>query len=93
MRKGYSEDFKLQVVSDYTKGIKNTAAIATEYGISKSSVLGWVRKYRNECQSNHTTRTSISNKQLRALNKRIAELEKENLFLKKALAFSAKEIG
>jgi len=34
----------------------------------------------------------ITPEELRALNKRITELEKENTFLKKAAAFFAKEI-
>lgn len=94
MSKIYHEEFKKQIVAEYIKG-NSYPKLSEEYGVAKSTILGWVRKYSEECQyikpqtTNHVTDTA---KELRELNKKIAELEKENLFLKKAVAFFAKEI-
>ena len=69
--------------------------LSKEYGIAKSTIAGWVKKYSEECQyiKSHTPSIpSDSAREIHELNKKIAELKKENLFLKKAAAFFAKEI-
>lgn len=94
MVKKYNEELKKQVVHDYLKGT-SYPQLSKEYGIAKSTIAGWVKKYSEECQYTkpHTTSNpSDSAKEIHELNKKIAELEKENLFLKKAAAFFAKEI-
>ena len=51
------------------------------------------KKYSEECK--YTSKSQSDNpyaKEIHDLNKKIAELEKENLFLKKAAAFFAKEL-
>ena len=94
MNKQYDEEFKKEVVNEYLKGTSlNTLSL--NYEISKSTMNGWVKKYSEEC---HYTKPqnkgkNISAEELRTLNKKIAELEKENMFLKKAAAFFAKEIN
>ncbi len=89
----YNEEFKKQLVKEYIQG-KSYPILAKEYGIAKSTLSGWVKKYSGECQllQPHTASSPIfSPKEIQELHKRIAELEKENLFLKKAAAFFAKE--
>ena len=86
MAKKYNEELKKQVVHDYLKG--------TSYP-QLSKLAGWVKKYSEECQYTKPHATFIpsdSAREIHELNKKIAELEKENLFLKKAAAFFAKEI-
>lgn len=63
-----------------------------EYGVAKSTISGWVKKYSEECK--YISKSQSDNpyaKELHNLNKKIVQLEKENLFLKKAAAFFAKE--
>lgn len=93
MTKKYNEEFKKEVVKEYLKG-RTTGEIAKEYGIAKSSVSAWSKIYNEEClYKTPNLSTGISNnEEIRTLNKRITELEKENNFLKKAAAFFAKEI-
>ncbi len=93
MTKHYNEEFKKEVVKEYLKG-RTTGDIAKEYGIAKSSVSAWSKKYNEECiyTNQDSNRSIFSSEEVRALNKKIAELEKENSFLKKAAAFFAKEI-
>ena len=93
MSKQYDEEFKKELVNEYLKGA-SLNDIFIKYGIPKSTLNGWVKKYSEECHYTkpQTKETNISAEELRTLNKKIAELEKENNFLKKAAAFFAKEI-
>ena len=94
MTKKYSEEFKKQMVHEYLKGT-SYPKLSKEYQVAKSTLVGWVKKYSEECQSTKPqTSPSFSEnaKEIHELHKRIQELEKENLFLKKAAAFFAKEI-
>lgn len=94
MTKKYSEEFKKQMVQEYLKGT-SYPKFSKEYQVAKSTLVGWVKKYSEECQSTKPqTSPSFSEnaKEIHELHKRIQELEKENLFLKKAAAFFAKEI-
>lgn len=64
-----------------------------EYGVAKSTISGWVKKYSEECKYISKLQSDNSYaKEMHNPNKKIAQLEKENLFLKKAAAFFAKEI-
>lgn len=49
MAKKYNEEFKKQVVHDYLKGT-SYPQLSKEYGIAKSTIAGWVKKYSEECQ-------------------------------------------
>lgn len=95
MNKKYSEEFKRGVVEEYLSG-KSSEMVATEYGISRTSVNTWVRKYSEECQ--YTTKGNKklvgdeAAKTIRELNRALEEKDKEIRFLKKAAAFFAKEI-
>ena len=78
----YSEDFKKKIVTLYESG-KTYADIKKEYGISSSTLSGWVKKYSQVKIDDDTILTA---QQIKALQKRNAELEEENLILKKAIA-------
>lgn len=78
----YSEDFKKTIVILYESG-KTYADIKKEYGISSSTLSGWVKKYSQVKIDDDTILTA---QQIKALQKRNAELEEENLILKKAIA-------
>ena len=78
----YSEDFKKTIVILYESG-KTYADIKKEYGISSSTLSGWVKKYSQVKIDDDTILTA---QQIKALQKRNAELEEENIILKKAIA-------
>lgn len=78
----YSEDFKKTIVTLYESG-KTYADIKKEYGISSSTLSVWVKKYSQVKIDDDTILTA---QQIKALQKRNAELEEENLILKKAIA-------
>ena len=78
----YTEEFKKTIVSLYQSG-KTYSQIQKEYGVSSSALSNWVRKYS---QVRIDEDTVLSAQQIKALQKRNAELEEENLILKKAIA-------
>lgn len=91
----YKEDFKKEVVKAYMLGDRSHAEIASDYNIAKSTVSKWAKQYGEECQNTNTTTTIYERKvafEIRRLNQKIKEQEKEIEFLKKAAAFFAKEI-
>ena len=66
--------------------------------MSKSAISKWVELFSNECQKKVNADTTALNdtdlmKENLRLRKELEEARKENLFLKKAAAFFAKEIG
>ena len=63
-------------------------------GISKASISKWCRELREECQSSPDVKEEYdAMKEILKLREKLEEAKKENLFLKKAAAFFAKEIG
>ena len=82
-----------KVVRQHIQDGRTLHSLAAEYGVSKATVSNWVRAYREECQNNDAEKSELElMEELHRLRKEKAELEKENLFLKKAAAFFAKEI-
>ena len=78
----YTEEYKKTIVSLYQNG-KTYSQIQKEYGVSSSALSNWVRKYSQVRVDDDTV---LSAQQIKALQKRNAELEEENLILKKAIA-------
>ena len=67
--------------------------LAAEYGVSKASISNWTKQFREECQKNEEAQADYDfMKENLKLKRQLAELQKENDFLKKAAAFFAKEI-
>ena len=80
--KKYSEEFKKTIVTLYQSG-KTYSEIQKEYGVSSSALSNWVRKYSQVRLDDDTLLTA---QQIKALQRHNAELEEENLILKKAIA-------
>ena len=80
--KRYDEEFKKSIVTLINNG-KTMSSISKEYGISMSAVQRWIKQY-----STITTEDGqlLSAKQIKELQRRNAELEEENIILKKAIA-------
>ena len=80
----YDEDFKKSLVALYNNG-KSQASICKEYGVSSTAVSKWVKQYSTvETDSGEV----LTAKQVQELQKRMAQLEEENLILKKRLPYS-----
>jgi len=79
----YDEDFKRTLVNLYQSGGKTQAALCREYGISPMSLNRWIKQYSTVETDDGEVFTA---KQVKELQKRMAQLEEENLILKKAIA-------
>ena len=78
----YDEDFKRTLVELYHNG-KTQASLSKEYGVSQTALSRWIKQYSTVETSNGEILTA---KQIQELQKRNAQLEEENLILKKAIA-------
>ena len=88
-----TEETKKRVVKLHIQDGRTIASLAAEYGICHATVSNWIRAYREECQTNDAAKSENELMQeVRQLQRKLAEAEKENDFLKKAAAFFAKEI-
>ena len=78
----YTKEFKQTIVNLYHSG-KTYSEIHNEYGISRSALSNWIKLY-SEVKIDDETVLTV--KQIKELQKRNAQLEEENLILKKAIA-------
>ena len=80
--KCYEEDFKQSLVNLYQTG-KTQTELCKDYGVSSSALAKWIKQYSQVRLEDNTVLTA---KQIQKLQKRNAQLEEENLILKKASA-------
>ena len=93
MTQYYEAEFKKNIVRLHLEEGRSIKSLAEEYKVSKASISTWTKEFRTECQTNEKAQTEYDHmKENLKLKKKLAELEKENDFLKKAAAFFAKEI-
>lgn len=78
----YDEDFKKSLVSLHQNG-KTQVQLCKEYGVSQSALAKWIKLYSTVQVDDGEVLTA---KQVKELQKRNAQLEEENLILKKAIA-------
>ena len=97
MPQNYTPEFKKKIVRLHLEEGRTYKSITAEYGVSKASISKWCREFSEECQAkamenpNSPNELELMKENLR-LKKELEEARKENLFLKKAAAFFAKEI-
>ena len=78
----YEENFKKSIVTMHQEG-RSQASLCAEYNVSASAMSKWVKQYSQVKLDDNTT---ITAKEFKALQKRNAMLEEENIILKKAIA-------
>lgn len=78
----YDEDLKRTLVDLYHNG-KTQASLIKEYGVSQTALTKWIKQYSTVETEDGDVLTA---KQIKELRKRNAQLEEENLILKKAIA-------
>lgn len=85
--KTYDEDFKKTIVSLYESG-KGVSELSREYGVSKSVISSWIKKYKTITTS---TGEVTNNDEIIKLKKQLQQVQLENEILKKAVAIFSKE--
>ncbi|HFI0787733.1 TPA: transposase [Streptococcus suis] len=81
-RNRYDEDFKRTIVELYHNG-KTQTSLVKEYGVYQTAISKWIKQYSTIETDNGEV---ITAKQVKVLQKRMAQLEEENQILKKAIA-------
>ena len=74
----YDEDFKKSIVTLVQNG-KSQSQISKEYGVSLSAISRWIKLYSTVTTDDGDILTL---KQVKAMQKRLSQLEEENLILK-----------
>lgn len=97
MPQTYTPEFKKKIVRLHLEEGRTYKSITAEYGVSKASISKWCAEFSEECQTKAILNPESPNevelmKENLRLRKELKESRKENLFLKKAAAFFAKEI-
>ena len=91
--KNYETQFKQKLVRLHLEEGRTLKSLSDEYRVSKASISIWIKALREECQTNQQIKEDYDYmKENCNLRKQLEEVKKENLFLKKAAAFFAKEI-
>lgn len=83
----YTEEFKKQIVELYENG-KSVIDLAREYGLVEQTIYKWIHRY--EPFEKNEQGEAVTQADVKAMQRRIAELEMENEILKKATAIFAK---
>jgi len=83
----YSEEFKQSIVNLYRNG-KAACEILKEYGVASSAFYRWVKKY-SVVQISETE--SMTMGEIKSMQKRLAQLEEENMILKKTISIFTRE--
>ena len=94
MPQSYAPEFKKKIVRLHAEEGRTYKSITAE---SKASISKWCSEFSRECQTKALENPDAPNemelmKENLRLRKELEEAKKENLFLKKAAAFFAKEI-
>lgn len=85
----YDEEFKKSLVDLYHNG-KTQVSICLEYGVSQTALTRWIKQYSSvETEDGDV----LTTKQIKEMQKRMAQLEEENLILKKAIAIFTPHSG
>ena len=86
-KKHYPEEFKKQIVELYENG-RSVIELAREYGLVEQTIYKWINRY--EPFAKNAQGETVTQADVKAMQRRIAELEMENEILKKATAIFAK---
>ncbi|MBX7268846.1 transposase [Micromonospora sp. Llam7] len=88
----YSPELRAEAVKAVIEGKRSYADVARDFGLVAETVRNWVIAEKKKSPgTSGDARDAIDRARTAELERRIRELEQENLFLKKAAAYFAKE--
>lgn len=92
-KSNYSPEFREEAARLVIETQRPIVQVARELGISNETLRNWVRRYKDEHSSETTDLDASDRARLRELERRNAELERENSFLKKPQRTSRRITG
>jgi len=90
-KRSFSPEFREEAVKQVIETSRPIAQVAKELGINEGTLGNWVNSYRREHAGEEPPLGVSERAELAELRRRTRELEQENLFLKKAAAYFAKD--
>ena len=85
----YSEEFRAEAVRAVTESSRPISSVASELGVNAETLRVWVNRAKYAGRRTQGVVVSEDEREMKSLQRRIADLEMENAFLKKAAAFFA----
>ena len=91
----YGEAFKLKVVDEYENHGKSSLDLASHYGISKVTVMNWVRKYGQYDRRTKMVRVSMKSEsdEIKELKEALAEAHLMNRYLEGLVSACSEHVG
>jgi len=89
----YPEQFRKDAVALATSSDRPLRQVARELGVNHETLRNWVRIADQAHAGPVDPAAAVDQEELRALRKRVAELELEKDILRKAAAYFAQEMG
>jgi transposase len=89
--KSYPAEFRDKAIRLVTETGYTFEDVAKQLGCGKESIRRWLVKYKQEASPETAAKIEQDQSETKRLRKRVAQLEQENDFLKKAAAYFAKE--
>lgn len=89
----YPEQFRKDAVELVRSSDRPLRQVAREFGVNHETLRNWVKIAERAQSKPSEAASAASEDELRALRKRVAELELEKEILRKAAACFAKEMG
>lgn len=90
-RRTFPQSFKDDLCREVIETSKPIVEVAKSYGVGAETLRRWLAKYREAHGGTETEVTGSERARLKELEQEIRELKAENLFLKKASAYFARE--
>ena len=83
MNQHYEPEFKKKIVRLHLEDGRSLKGLAAEYGVSEASISNWTKQIREEWRINEEAQADYDfMKENLKLKRQLAELQKENDFLK-----------
>ena len=89
--KTYTEEFKLSSAKLVIESKQTVSQIASELGVSSSTLYGWVKKLTQQSGVNSYSTIDTIQEENKLLRKELARAQQEREILKKAAAYFASE--
>lgn len=90
---GYSYAFRMSVLADVENGLISVNQASFKYGISRSTIQQWIKKYGNLDKKLRQMGGKSAKQEIQELRKQIKELQSQKLILETAIEIVEDEYG
>jgi transposase-like protein len=88
----YSPEFREEAVQIALRSSKTISEVARDLELNPETLRGWVKKHQKQHEPSADADLTVSERaRLKELERRIREVEMENVFLKKCAAYFARD--